>query len=473
MASDGQNRAKVKQPPFYFSSVGRNAAPLLSTHWPHLRSAMLVSIALLYSLQLQIFAADSLESTDRPNIILIMADDVGYECFGCYGSEQYKTPVIDSLARRGMRFDHCYSQPLCTPSRVKMMTGLSNVRNYVAFSIMDPGQKTIGHYFRESGYETVIAGKWQLLGAEHYPKRFRGKGAWPQESGFDRSCLWQVDRLGSRYWKPALNVDGRHQTSESADTYGPEQVNEYVLDFLAEPHERPFLIYYPMILVHSPFLPTPDSASRSEKDKQQNFEEMVSYMDKLIGRVVEKTEQLGIADNTLILFTGDNGTHKAITSHLHGRDIVGGKGKMTDDGTRVPLVAYWPGKIAAGSTCTDLVDFSDFLPTLLAAAKSPSPKNIDGRSFFPQLLGKKGTARQWIYCYYCPRPESTKPARYVRNHEWKLYGDGRFFSLRSDPLEQSPLLTNRRAGAAFENFTTLQRAMDSMPAEGQLLLKLK
>ncbi|MFT7638965.1 MAG: arylsulfatase A, partial [Pirellulaceae bacterium] len=107
----------------------------------------------------------------KPNVIVIMADDVGYECFGCYGSKQYQTPNIDQLAAKGMRFNHCYSQPLCTPSRVKIMTGLSNVRNYSAFSVLNSDQKTIGHYFQDAGYETLVAGKWQLLGANHYSEQ--------------------------------------------------------------------------------------------------------------------------------------------------------------------------------------------------------------------------------------------------------------------------------------------------------------
>ena len=164
--------------------------------------------------------------TERPNVILIMADDVGYECFGCYGSRQYQTPNIDRLAREGMRFTHCYSQPLCTPSRVKLMTGLSNVRNYSAFSVLNPDQRTIGHHMQAAGYRTFIAGKWQLLGAEQYAKQFRKKGTWPRDAGFDEFCLWQVDKLGSRYWGPLLNINGENRQfrrqSNTAPTSPPD-----------------------------------------------------------------------------------------------------------------------------------------------------------------------------------------------------------------------------------------------------------
>jgi len=406
----------------------------------------------------------------QTNVILIMADDIGYECFGCYGSRQYRTPNIDRMARQGMRFTHCYSQPLCTPSRVKLMTGRSNVRNYSAFSVLNRDLRTIGQRFQRAGYKTAIAGKWQLLGAEHYSKQFRGKGTLPREAGFDQSCLWQVDRLGSRYWGPLLYIDGKNRQFGD-DDYGPRIATKYITDFIEANHKKPFFIYYPMILVHSPFLPTPDSKSRTSRNKQRNFEDMVAYMDKMVGRIVRKTEQTGIADRTLILFIGDNGTHKSIHSKLNGRTIRGGKGKMTDAGTRVPFVSYQPGSVPAGKVCHDLIDFSDFLPTCLQAAGAPIPEGLDGRSFLPQLRGKTGNPREWIYSYYCPRPERSKPVRFVRDQRWKLYGDGRFFDVANDVLEQHALPNDSLSSFASMARKKLVRALSSMPAKGQTLLK--
>ena len=425
--------------------------------------AALLSCAASFSLAAQ---------NGKPNVILIMADDVGYECFGCYGSRQYRTPNIDRMAERGMRFNHCYSQPLCTPSRVKLMTGLSNARNYSAFSVLNRDQRTIGRYFQAAGYETLVAGKWQLLGAEHYAKRFRGKGTRPRDAGFDHHCLWQVERLGSRFWNPLLTIDGKTRQF-GKDKYGPDIVTGHITDFMADNHKRgkPFFIYYPMILVHSPFLPTPDSKSRKSKNRQRNFEDMVAYMDKCIGRIVGKAEELGIAGNTLILFVGDNGTHKSINSKLGGRVIRGGKGRTTDSGTRVPLVACWPGVVPKGRVNDNLVDFSDFLPTLLEAAHAKVPDGLDGRSFLPQLQGKPGKAREWLYCYYCPRPERTKPVRFVRDQRWKLYGDGRFFDVTNDPQEKNSVEDLASVAGAAEAKRKLSGALKSMPAEGQSLLK--
>ena len=420
--------------------------------------------------------ADQLATTSvkptgkRPNIILIMADDVGYECFGCYGSQQYNTPHIDQMAKNGMLFTHCYSQPLCTPSRVKIMTGISNVRNYSAFSVLNSDQKTIGHYFKEAGYKTMVAGKWQLLGAEHYKEQFRGKGSWPDKAGFDNACLWQVDKLGSRFWQPQIYIDGTNQKSEKPNDYGPEVVNNYVLDFMEREKSKPFLIYYPMILVHNPFVPTPDSASRKTKNKQRNFEDMVAYMDKMIGNVVAKTEELGIAENTLIIFCGDNGTNKAIKSTLNGKTIVGGKGLTTDAGTRVPLVALQPGTISKGSVYKELVDFSDFLPTCLETCGVEIPKGLDGKSFAPQLQGKAGQPRKWMHCFYCSRPERTAAKQFVRDKRWKLYRSGQLFDVVNDVKEKNDLSSSQtpEVKAAQQK---LSAVLESFPKRGQQLLK--
>ena len=406
-----------------------------------------------------------------PNVVLIMADDVGYECFGCYGSRQYKTPHIDRLARQGLRFRHCYSQPLCTPSRVKLMTGLSNVRNYSAFSVLNRDQKTIGQYMQAGGYRTAVAGKWQLLGSAGYAPRFRGKGSWPEKTGFEEICLWQVDQRGKRFWNPLLYINGTNRTF-GPDDYGPDIVTKSVTDFIEANRDRPFFAYMPLIQVHNPFLPTPRSESRQSKNRQRNFEDMVAYMDEQVGRVVAKVDELGLGRQTLIIFTGDNGTNRQIRSRLNGREIRGGKGQMTDAGTRVPLVVRWPGTVTSGQVTDLLVDFSDFLPTLLDVAGLDVPGGLDGRSFAGLLAGKEDyRPRDWIHIYYCPRPEKTRPQRFVRDQRFKLYGDGRFIDVPADVLEQNPLSDPPADATAAAALAKLKRALASMPAEGQSLLK--
>lgn len=436
---------------------------LFPRHLLHKFTTLATLAVIVVSVQTIFMTAVAAELNRAPNIILIMADDIGYECHGCYGSQQYSTPNINQLASRGMRFEHCYSQPLCTPSRVKMMTGLSNVRNYSAFSVLNRDQRTFGHMLKEAGYKTFIGGKWQLLGAEHYNERFRGKGSFPGNTGFDHYCLWQVEKLGDRYWNPLLNIDGENHQFEK-DDYGPDIITDHMLQFMEKNRDGPFLVYYPMILVHNPFLPTPGSESRQNKNKQKNFEDMVQRMDHLVGRIVQKTEQLGIAEATLILFTGDNGTNKAITSTLNGRKIQGGKGMTTDAGTRVALVACQPGTVPAGKVCNDLIDFSDFVPTLRELAGLPEMDGLDGVSFAPQLRGETGKPREWMFCYYNPRPEKTKPVRFARDQLWKLYADGRFYDVSQDPLEKTPISEKNDA------WQKLSKALESMPSEGQTLL---
>ena len=402
---------------------------------------------------------------EKTNVILIMADDIGYECYGAYGGTSYKTPVLDEMAKAGMRFDHAYSNPVCTPSRVKIMTGLSNVRNYTSFSTLKKTEKTIGHMMKDAGYRTAIAGKWQLLGAEHYPEFIRGKGSLPQDMGFERHCLWQVDKLGSRFWGPTITIDGQLKEFPE-EVYGPDIYSLFLLDRMEEYKDEPFFLYYPMALVHSPFVPTPDSADQKCKNKQQNFGDMVAYMDKLIGRIVDKTVQLGIAERTLILVTGDNGTHSSLKSKMGKKVIAGGKGKPTDAGTHVALFGYQPGTVPAGSVSDDLVEFTDFMPTIANATGATPLFPTDGQSFLPQLHGEKGNPRETVFVYYWPRPEKGEPLRFVRNKRWKLYGDGRLIDVQNDVLEKTPVKSPKSDTIR----QTLQAAMNRMLTDGQTLL---
>ena len=229
-----------------------------------------------------------------------------------------------------------------------------------------------------------------------------------------------------------------------------------------------------MLLPHLPFVPTPDSADRSCTDNQQNYEDMVAYMDKLVGRVVDKLDEAGVRNDTLILFTGDNGTpggaKGGIVSELNGRRIEGGKSLTTDAGTRVALVANMPGTVPRGKVSDDLVDFSDMMPTIsgMTGASLPAGEVLDGVSFAPQLRGGKGTPREWIYCYDEPVPgPEPNPTIFARDQRWKLYGDGRFYDISKDVLEQNPISGDSPARRK------LQAALDSMPSEGLRIYRPK
>ena len=177
----------------------------------------------------------------KPNIILIMADDLGYETLGCNGSESYKTPNLDELAATGVRFDRCQVQPVCTPTRVQLMTGISNARNYINFGNMDQKATTFGNLFKNAGYATGIAGKWQLGRDKDLPQRF----------GFDEACLWQHTRRPPRYANPGLEYNGEERDFTNGE-YGPDLVNDFALEFITKNKSKPFFLYYPMMLTHSP-----------------------------------------------------------------------------------------------------------------------------------------------------------------------------------------------------------------------------
>lgn len=395
----------------------------------------------------------------KPNIILIMADDLGYECIGANGGTSYKTPVLDQLADGGVRFKHCYAQPLCTPSRVKLMTGIYNVRNYVKFGVLDRNQTTFAHLLKKAGYASCVVGKWQLGRQSDSPKHF----------GFDESCLWQHTRRPGRYPNPGLEINGKQVNYQNGE-YGPDVVSDFACDFMKRNKGKPFFVYYPMILTHCPFEPTPDSpdwdpkskGSKSYKGSVKYFGDMVTYMDKIVGKLIAKLEDLGLRKNTLVLFTGDNGTDNSIVSMINGKRIAGQKGQMTDAGTRVPLIANWPGVVPPKKVCTDIVDFSDFMPTLCECGSVlvPQELNIDGRSFMPQLRGKKGNPREWIYCWYSRDGNSRKAKEFARNQRYKLYRTGKLYDIRTDVPENKNLPTGNLDREARRIRTLLQEALD-------------
>ena len=374
----------------------------------------------------------------KPNVVLILIDDFGYECVAANGGESYKTPVMDKLAATGVRFEQVHVQPLCTPTRAALMTGIINKRNYTHFGHLDFSQKTFGNLLKDAGYATCITGKWQLSGDYAGPAHF----------GFEEYALWQLNRRPGRYKNPGLEINGK-QLDYSKNEYGPDLVNDYALDFIQRKKDAPFFLYYPMMLTHSPYDATPDSEdyleSKSAKGRGQgksgHFADMVAYTDKLIGKVIAKLDELKLRDNTVVLILGDNGTGRGTPSRFAGRDVVGGKGTGTMWGTHVPGIGNWPGHFASGKVCGDMIDVTDFLPTICEAAgvKVPAELKIDGRSFLPQLRGEKGSPRDGLYAWYNPAGGPTAKFEFAHDQNYKLYADGKFYNVAKDDLERSPL----------------------------------
>lgn len=351
----------------------------------------------------------------QPNVVVIMADDMGYEALSVNGSESCKTPNLDKLATGGIRFTNCFANPLCTPSRVKIMTGQYNVRNYVKFGLLDRGQSTFAHQLKQAGYTTCIAGKWQLGKKKDAPQHF----------GFDRSCLWQHTRSGRskqdgrtydrRFVNPMLEINGEEKEYLSGE-YAPKLCTDFICNFIDQNKTKPFLVYYPMILTHCPFDPTPDSSDWDPErlgsttykgdlnDPQRHFRDMAAYADKMVGQIVKQLEVSGVRDNTLLIFTGDNGTDKPIVTSWNGTQVVGGKGTMTDMGTRVPMIANWPGGIKKpGRVSDDLIDFVDVMPTLCEITDAPLPDNYpnDGTSIVSIMDNEASTRiKDYVYIWY-------------------------------------------------------------------------
>ncbi|MEO0474503.1 MAG: sulfatase-like hydrolase/transferase [Planctomycetota bacterium] len=390
-----------------------------------------------------------------------MADDMGYECVGVNGGETYQTPHLDALAKAGVRFTRGHSQPICTPTRVQIMSGLYNSRNYTVFGELKPGTMTFANMLQEAGYATCIVGKWQLRGGFEGPNKF----------GFDEYCLWQLTRRPNRFPNPGLEINGVEKDFKNGE-YGPDLVTDYANGFIDRQAKagKPFLLYYPMMLPHWPFEPTPDSEewdptfrrgdakeiNKPPMRSQKYFIDMVAYTDKMVGKIIQQLEDSGVRGNTLLIFTGDNGTYVGITSILNGKPYRGGKGKATLNGTHVPLIVDWPGKAKSGSVVDDLVDVSDMLPTMLDAAGVAMPDGFepDGRSFLPQVLGEAGNPRDWVYCWY-NRSGKGNAKEFAMTKRYKLYGDGKLFDLDADFEEKSPILKADRTAKQADVVTML------------------
>ncbi|MFH5803640.1 sulfatase-like hydrolase/transferase [Alienimonas sp. DA493] len=378
---------------------------------------------------------------ERPtNVLLIMADDLGAEWLSCYNPAAPPTPHLDALAASGTRFARCFSQPLCTPSRVVLMTGKYNYRNYVEFGFLPPEERTIGDLFQDAGYRTGVFGKWQLSGdGPDRPDKID-----PADWGFDEHLLWQLSKRpghgnkGPRYWAPKLEAGGAILPSDK-DDYGPDRFVDALLDFVKRDDARPFLAYYPMVLTHDPFLQTPETgppAGKAQADKE-HFPEMVRYTDRLIGRLVAGLEAAGLRENTAILFCGDNGTHQSVVCPTPHGPYRGGKGLLNDRGTWVPLIVSLPGRVPAGATDERPVDFTDLLPTVCTLAGVPAPADGDGVSPFAGDGGPTEARRTAAFVWYDPRHNARinrQAGAFARDERYRLHADGRFFDA-GDPLD--------------------------------------
>ena len=408
--------------------------------------------------------AASLVAAQRPNIVLILADDVGREVLGCYGGTSYPTPNIDRLAAGGSRFEHFYTMPVCHPTRICLLTGQYPFRlGHPAWGTFPRSveKRTLANVLKHAGYATAIAGKWQLALLKNDLQQ-------PHRMGFDDYCLYGWHE-GPWYYQPYLWQNGQRRT-DIRDRYGPEVTCDYIIDFIERHKGGPFLALYSMELCHAETNDLDKPAPVGPNGRYDSYPEMVAKMDANVGRVVATLERLGLRDKTLVVFTTDNGTaartlvgveqgelvYAPVVSKMGDREIPGGKATLTDWGTRVPLIANWPGTIQAGGVNGSLVDMSDIMPSLVDVAGGSLPDGVkfDGRSISAQMHDN-APPRKWVFAEH-------EGNYFVRNQRWKLFNDGRFFDMEADPEEKSPLARDSLSEKASAARRALQQALDGL-----------
>ena len=420
-----------------------------------LKTAALGAAAL--TLPGRLFAAEAAGGTDEktgpPNIIFILSDDVGLGNIGCFGSDKFKTPKIDELAKGGIRFDTCYSTPLCGPSRCEILTGrypfhTGMTTNATGSLILPANETMMPKALKPAGYVTAQVGKWSQLPLE------------PGDWGFDEYLRFPAS---GRYWRgqtPTYKLSGVTKDLPEGK-YLPDIMHDFLVDFMTRNQDKPFYVHYAMSHVHGPIVRTPDSAPGSKDLYADNN----AYMDKLVGKLVDALDKLKLREKTLVIFVGDNGTAQpsAAVATVRGRRLSGQKGTMLEGGARVPMIANWPGTTPAGKSVSDLIDFSDFFPTFaaLAGAKLPEGVTIDGHSFADQLKGKPGNPREWIYVELNGR-------WYVRDSGYKLGKSGDLFDMKDAPFVEKAVASDSTDADAVAARKRLQAVLDKLdPASGK------
>ncbi len=435
--------------------------------------------ALLFAVALAVVclsASAHAQQADKPNILIFLADDLGIECLSTYGGLSHTTPNLDKLAAQGMVFNNCFSNPYCSPSRASLLTGRYPFQNGIREVIYDlnlhsdlylhTDQPSFARQLKQAGYATAIAGKWQLS--------FLHQRDTVNDFGFGQYQCWQIFNAAGertrRYHEPHFKRNGTVIAEQIKDRYGPDVDAEFLIDFIRQnaKENKPFLAYYTCLLPHFPWVPTPDSEDKSyvlaenksnSKGDPKYFPDMVAYVDKQVGQLMQALDDAGVADNTVLIFLADNGTDRDLTHRWgdgEGQPVQGGKGTMTDRGTHVPLMVRWPGHVKAGTRCDDLIDFSDLFPTLCEIGGAPLPEaSIHGRSFLPQLTGQAGHPRQWVHV-------QDKSSRHIRSSGFILNNKGEFRPVVGIADAEAPPITSELSPRERAERALLQQAFDDL-----------
>lgn len=399
-----------------------------------------------------------LAQTKKPNIIYILADDLGIDGLSCYGADLYKTPVIDKLAKDGIRYTNAYTAPLCGPSRALILTGRYAFRtgavNQDMTGDMSPSVETMmPKILKQAGYTSSMIGKWGQLPLG------------PAEFGFDDYLRF----FGSGVYvsttekKQKYVLNGQESILKDNE-YMPDLMHTHVEDFLSKHTKDPFYMYYSMVHVHGEIIATPDTKPGTT-DFKSLYTDNINYMDKLVGKLLRTLDSLKLRDNTLIVFMGDNGTagQAAAIGTVNGKKIIGKKGTMQEGGSLVPLIVNWPNVVKKATVSKSLIDATDLIPTFAEIAGAPLPTNniLDGKSFAYQLKGTKGVARDWIFT-------ELGNDWYVRSANWKLNRAGQLFDMRNAPFEEKEVAIDDTNKAEKDK---LQMVLDSLNPAGGILDK--
>ncbi|EDM26168.1 putative exported sulfatase [Lentisphaera araneosa HTCC2155] len=381
---------------------------------------------------------------DQPNIIYILADDLGYGDLGCYGQEVIKTPNLDNMAEEGLRFTQHYSgSTVCAPSRSCLLLGRHTGQTYVRGNgstqmRLDPQDLTFPRALKNAGYHTAMIGK-SGLGCN------TDDSTLPRAKGFDYFFGYTSHTQAHWYypnylWRNEQKVTYPNNSLHEGDNYSSERVIDEALEYIDRQKKGPFFLHLALQIPHASLrakeewkakyrpilneqiLPVEDHPHYSfEREPKTTFAAMVSYMDYNVGLLLEKLKQLGIAENTLVMFASDNGAMEEgghlIDSFNSNGELRGGKRDLYEGGIRVPMIAWWPGKIAAGGLTDHLSAFWDISPTLREIANAKEQQDTDGVSLVPILLGKEGQEKH-SYLYWEFSLKGGKQA--IRKGDWKL-----------------------------------------------------
>jgi arylsulfatase len=369
-------------------------------------------------------------ATDRPNIIFIMADDLGYSELGSYGQKKIRTPNLDRMAREGMRFTDYYTgSPVCAPARCNLMTGLHGGHAYVRNNHeigawethrgqlpLPDREVTIAEVLKQRGYATGAFGKWGLGEV--------GSSGDPLKQGFDRFFGYNCQRHAHNLFPKYLVDDAGKRTLPgntrglTGETYGPQTIADEMLKFIRDHRDQPFFVYYPTVIPHLalqvpekeldqyrgnwPETPYKGRSYLPHPTPRAAYAAMITFMDKQIGRLFALLKELKLDENTVVFFTSDNGTtflkDQVDYEFFNSVDGLNGlKGSVYEGGIRVPMIARWPGKIRPGSITAHLSAHYDALATLADIAGTTPPQPTDGISYLPTLLGRDQPQHEYLF----------------------------------------------------------------------------